>query len=54
MADPPGLDTEHVAQALGEGRGQQATLLLAAMATNGTGRVDFYEVRHTTQSYVPV
>lgn len=48
MGDPPGLDAAHVAQALGEGRGNQATLVVAAMETKGTKRVDFYEVRHTT------
>lgn len=48
MGDPPGLDAAHVAQALGEGRGNQATLVVAAMETKGTRRVDFYEVGHTT------
>lgn len=41
----PGLDAIHVAQALGEGRGSQADLVVAIMGTKGTGRVDFYEVR---------
>lgn len=42
---PPGLDAAHVAQALGEGRGSQADLVVAIMETKGTGRIDFYEVR---------
>lgn len=41
----PGLDAAHVAQALGEGRGCQADLVVAVMKTNGTGRTDCYEVR---------
>lgn len=45
MGLPPGLDTVHVAQALGEGRGSQAGLVVAIMQTKGTGRIDSYEVR---------
>lgn len=47
MGLPPGLDTLHVAQALGEGRGSQADLVVAVMESKGTGRIDFYEVRYT-------
>lgn len=45
MGLPPGLDVAQVAQALGEGRGSQADLVVAVMETKGTGRIDFYEVR---------
>lgn len=41
---PPGLDAVHVAQALGEGRGSQADVLVAMMETKGVGRIDLYEV----------
>lgn len=41
---PPGLDAVHVAQALGEGRGSQADLVVAIMETKGVGRIDLYEV----------
>lgn len=44
MGLPPGMDAAHVAQALGEGRGSQADLVVAVMETKGAGRVDFYEV----------
>ena len=44
MGLPAGLDAAHVAQALGEGRGSQADLVVAIMETKGTGRIDFYEV----------
>lgn len=44
MGNPPGLDTAQMAQALGEGRGNQATLVVTAMETKGTRRVDVYEV----------
>lgn len=45
MGFTAGLDAAHVAQALGEGRGSQADLVVAVMAPKGTGRIDFYEVR---------
>ncbi|CAN0006206.1 unnamed protein product [Ectocarpus sp. 12 AP-2014] len=41
---PPGLDAVHVAQALGEGRGSQADLVVAIMETKGIGRIDLYEM----------
>lgn len=51
MGLPPGLDTVSVAQALGEGRGSQADLVVAIMQTKGTGRVDFYEVRRKARRH---
>ena len=44
MGLPAGLDAGHVAQALGEGRGSQADLVVAIMKAKGTECIDFYEV----------